>query len=141
MISSARILRVTLSAYVCVFLAYLLSPLLYMLAAAFNSSRFPTLLPWQGTTLNWFVAAWQDELLWRAAGTGFLVGICVVMLSIVLGLGGALLMTRVEMRGKNLIYAILVSPILMPGIVIGLSTAIFWSRAANTSGFWGLSVL
>jgi len=43
----------------------------------------------------------------------------------------ALLLTRLQLGARNLIYAVLVAPVLMPGIVIGLSTAIFWDRTAE----------
>jgi spermidine/putrescine transport system permease protein len=141
MINSRNILRLTTIAYAGVFVAYLIAPLLYMLAAAFNSSSFPTLLPWQSFTIDWFARSLHDGQLWAAVGITLLVAGCVIVLSIALGLGGALLMMRMHLPGKNLIYAVLVSPILIPGIVIGLSTAIFWNRAASVSGFWGLSVL
>ena len=38
-----------------------------------------------------------------------------------LGLGGALLLTRLQIKAKALLYAVLVSPILAPGIVLGIS--------------------
>lgn len=141
MSESDRIAETVLRLYVALFLAYLLLPLVYMLAAAFNASRIPTLSPWRGFTLAWFVAAWQDAKLWQAVGTSLLIGAAVVALSIALGLAGALLMTRARPRGASLLYALLVSPILTPGIVLGLSTAIFWDRMAQLSGFWGLAVL
>ncbi|MCW6511451.1 ABC transporter permease [Lichenifustis flavocetrariae] len=136
-----RLGRFCARAYLGLFFAYLFAPLFYMIAAAFNRSSVPTLSPWRGFTLHWFAVAWQDDRLWQALGTSFLVGCAVVVLSITLGLAGALLMSRLKARGRGLLYALLVAPVLMPGIVIGLSTAIFWDRAAQVSGFWGLAVL
>jgi spermidine/putrescine transport system permease protein len=138
---AARIQRIVIGAYLALFLAYLLLPLAYMLASAFNASRTPTLHPWRGFTLGWFAAAWADDKLWTAFGTSVLIGACVVALSVTLGLGAALLMTRARVPGRSALYAILVSPILTPGIVLGLSTAIFWDRLAETSGSWALAVL
>ena len=112
-----------------------------MIAAAFNMSRFPTLTPWRGFTLQWFAAAWNEARLWHALGRSVLIGACVIVVSIVLGLGGALLFTRFRPPARSLLYSVLVSPILMPGIVIGLSTAIFWDRLLQLPGFWGLAVL
>lgn len=137
----ARILDSLRTAWVAVFIAYLFLPLLYMAAAAFNTSRFPTLLPWRGFTVDWFAQAWADPKLWLAVGTSFAVGIAVVALSTTLGLAGALIMTRIQARTRSFLYALLVSPVLTPGIVLGLSTAIFWDRSAEVSGFWGLAVL
>lgn len=141
MTRSERILAAVLRAYLALFFVYLFLPLLSLMAAAFNRSSVPTLSPWRGFTFAWFAAAWDDDRLWQALGTSFLVGAAVVVVSIVLGLAGALLLTRLQIGARNLLYAIFVSPVLMPGIVIGLSTAIFWDRAAEVSGFWGLAVL
>jgi spermidine/putrescine transport system permease protein len=141
MMRADRVVALCLRAYLALFFVYLFLPLLYMMAAAFNRSSVPTLNPWRGFTLDWFAVAWADDRLWQSLGTSLLVGGAVVTLSIVLGLGGALLLTRLQLRARSLLYALLVSPVLMPGIVIGLSTAIFWDRTAEISGFWGLAVL
>jgi spermidine/putrescine transport system permease protein len=141
MTSSDRLLRIVIGAYLALFFAYLFLPLLYMIGAAFNLNRFPLLTPWRGFTLQWFAAAWNETRLWHALGQSVLIGVWVVVVSILLGLGGALLFTRFRPPARSLIYSVLVSPILMPGIVIGLSTAIFWDRALELNGFWGLAVL
>jgi spermidine/putrescine transport system permease protein len=141
MIRADRVLRAVIGVYLVLFFAYLLLPLLYMIAAAFNTSRFPMLTPWRGFTLQWFAAAWNEARLWHALGRSILIGACVIVVSIVLGLGGALLFTRFRPPVRSLLYSILVSPILMPGIVIGLSTAIFWDRLLQLPGSWVLAVL
>ena len=59
---SALLLRV----YLGVFFVYLFAPLIVMSVATFNTSRFPTVAPWLGTTLKWFEAMWADEQMWSA---------------------------------------------------------------------------
>ena len=136
-----RVLRIVVGVYLALFFAYLFLPLLYMIAAAFNRNSFPMVTPWRGFTLQWFAAAWNETRLWHALGRSVLIGVCVIVVSILLGLGGALLFTRFRPPARSLVYSVLVSPILMPGIVIGLSTAIFWDRTFELNGFWGLAVL
>lgn len=135
------VLRAVVAVYVVLFFAYLFVPLAYMIAAAFNTSRFPMLTPWGGFTLQWFSSAWNETRLWHALGRSVLIGVCVLGVSTLLGLGGALLFTRYRPPARNALYAVLVSPILLPGIVIGLSTAIFWDRVARVQGSWVLAVL
>ena len=43
------------------FLVYLFLPLIVMAAATFNTSRFPTVTPWRGFTLQWFAVLWNDR--------------------------------------------------------------------------------
>ena len=50
-----------LQAYVVLFLLYLFLPLAIMVAATFNTSRFPTVTPWLGTTTRWFEVLWNDH--------------------------------------------------------------------------------
>jgi len=141
MTRSDRLLRIVIGVYLALFFAYLFLPLLYMIAAAFNLNRFPMLTPWRGFTLQWFAAAWNETRLWHALGRSILIGACVIGVSIILGLGGALLFTRFRPPARSLVYSVLVSPILMPGIVIGLSTAIFWDRLLQLPGSWAVAVL
>ena len=61
-----RIFKALFVFYIAAFAFYLFAPLLIMSAASFNTSRFPTVVPWQGTTLDWFKAMWADRAMWEA---------------------------------------------------------------------------
>jgi spermidine/putrescine transport system permease protein len=84
---------------------------------------------------------WEDTRMWESVGKSVVIAVWVIALSVPLGLAGALLMTRLEVAGKPFVYAVLVSPVLTPGIIIGLSTLIFWDSTFNIGGRWHLSVL
>jgi spermidine/putrescine transport system permease protein len=134
------VLKWAIRAYLAVFLGYLLFPLAYMMLLAFNASRIPTHRNFQ-FTLSWFGAAWDDRRMWEGLEISIMIGVVVVALSIVLGLGGALALTRLQIRGKSLLYAVLVSPILAPGIVLGISTFIFWSQQVGLRASWWTAAL
>jgi spermidine/putrescine transport system permease protein len=51
-----------------------------------------------------------------------------------MGLSAALILTRLHFKAKNLLYALLVSPILIPGIVLGISTFLFWDAWLHIPG-------
>lgn len=136
-----RILRAIVAVYLVLFFVYMFAPLIYMMAVAFNASRIPTLNPWRGFTLNWFVVMWEDTRMWQSIWTSVVIAFWVIVLSVPLGLAGAMFMIRLQMPRKPLLYAILVSPVLMPGIIIGLSTLVFWDAAFDVGGRWHLSVL
>lgn len=136
MTPSDRPLRLLLTVYLGLFLAYLFLPLLFMVVAAFNAFRFPAVTPWRGFTLKWFATLAEDPLLWDALGTSLLIGVAVVAISLPLGLAGALTLTRVRLRARPLLYAVLVSPVLTPGIVIGISTIMLWDQAFGLKGNW-----
>ena len=141
MTSGGRLSRVILVAYLVFFFVYMFLPLAYMMAVAFNDTRIPTLNPWRGFTLKWFQVMWDDTRMWTALGKSAVIAVWVIVVSVPLGLAGALLMTRLQVPGKPFVYAVLVSPVLTPGIIIGLSTLIFWDTTFNIGGRWPLSVL
>src|SRR5262249_16366360 len=106
-----------------------------MMLLAFNTSRIPTHRDFH-FTLQWFGAAWDDQRMWQGLEVSLMIGVVVVALSVALGLGGALALTRLQIRRKSFLYAVLVSPILAPGIVLGISTFIFWSQQVGLRADW-----
>jgi spermidine/putrescine transport system permease protein len=133
--SSRRIADVFTNAYLGVFFAYLFMPLLVMGIATFNASRFPTVTPWQGTTLKWFSALAADGQMWDALWTSFAVGIGVVLVAVPIGIAAALFLADLQTRAKPFIYGVMVSPLLTPGVIIGISTLIFWRPYGVTGGY------
>jgi spermidine/putrescine transport system permease protein len=141
MSTSGRAERAVVVAYLALFFVYMFLPLVYMMAVAFNDTRIPTLSPWRGFTLKWFGVMWDDTRMWNSVWKSVVIAFWVIALSVPLGLAGALLMTRLQVAGKRFVYAVLISPVLTPGIIIGLSTLIFWDTTFNIGGRWPLSVL
>ncbi len=135
--TAARIAELTKTivfwVYIGVFFIYMFAPLAIMGGAAFNTSRFPTVTPWQGTTLQWFQALFQDRVMWGALGTSLLIAAGVIVIALPVGTAAALLLTSLESRAKTILYGVMVSPLLTPGVVIGISTLILW-RSVGVSG-------
>lgn len=133
-------LRWWIRGYLSLFLIYMLFPLGYMMLLAFNDSRIPTHRNFQ-FTLKWFGAAWDDQRMWDGLHTSLWIAVLVLAISIPLGLAGAIMLTRLNIRARSLAYAILVSPILAPGIVLGISTFIFWSQQVGFRAGWWTAAL
>ncbi len=126
--------------YMALFLLYLLVPLLVMGGAAFNDSKLPTIYPWKGLTDKWFVAMWNDGRIWISFRNTFFVAVAVVVLSVPIGTAGAILINSISGRFRAALYGLMVAPILIPGVVIGISTLLFWNDLSVGSGLH-LSVL
>ncbi|PWC77298.1 ABC transporter permease [Azospirillum sp. TSH64] len=139
--TAARLRRLLTGAYLVLFFGYLFLPLGIMAAATFNSSRFPTVTPWMGFTLGWFQALWEDQRMWAALGTSLIVGAGVIALAVPLGLAAALLLDRLHSRAKTFLYALMVSPLLTPGVIVGISTLVFWREWFGVSGGLFLTVV
>ncbi|QBX33998.1 ABC transporter permease [Paracoccus liaowanqingii] len=130
------ILRAMMALYLGVFVLYLFAPLVIMGAAAFNESRFPTVIPWQGTTLEWFSAMWADAAMWRSLWTSVLIAVAVVAIVVPVGTAAALVLTSLHARARGVAYAVMVSPLLTPGVVIGISTLILWRQLGVGGGIF-----
>ncbi|MFD1624982.1 ABC transporter permease [Azospirillum griseum] len=139
--SADRFRRLLTGSYLVIFFAYLFLPLLVMSAATFNSSRFPTITPWMGFTLGWFSALWADQRMWSALGTSLIVGAGVILVSVPLGLAAALLLDRLHSRAKTFLYALAVSPLLTPGVIVGISTLVFWREWFGVTGGLFLTIV
>lgn len=132
--SAQRIADVFTRTYIGIFFLYLFLPLIVMGTATFNDSRFPTITPWQGTTLKWFSALAADNQMWNALWTSFAVGVGVVLIAVPIGVAAALFLADLRTRAKTFIYGVMVSPLLTPGVIIGISTLIFWRPFGVTGG-------
>lgn len=123
---AAKTSHKVLQVYSIVFLAYMLLPLAVMGGAAFNDSRFPSIMPWQGFTWRWFIDLYNDSTMWSAGLNTLLTALGVVALSVPIGTAGALLVNSLKGRSRTLLYATMIAPVLTPGAVIGISTFLFW---------------
>jgi spermidine/putrescine transport system permease protein len=123
-----------LTAYLVLFFVYLFVPLVIMAAATFNTSRFPTVTPWLGTTTRWFGVLAADTQMWLALRNSVVIGVAVVAVSVPLGVAAAMLLDGLHRRARGLLYAVMVSPLLTPGVIIGIATLVFWQRLGVQGG-------
>ena len=126
--SARSIQKLLVSFYIVLFFVYLFAPLVMMSMAAFNNVEFPQVVPWAGFTLRWFPALFEDALMIEGFVNSIWIGIGVMALSVPIGLAAAIVMTQVHKRLQTFYYTIVVSPVLMPGVILGISTLVFWDR-------------
>ena len=116
------------------FFLYLFGPLIIMSITSFNSSAFPRISPFECFSVEWFRVLANDDKLVEGLRNSFIIGIGVVLLAVPLGLSGALMLTQVKERVRPWYYTIVISPILVPGVVLGISTLLFWDRVGTMFG-------
>ncbi|RKQ72372.1 ABC transporter permease [Oceanibaculum indicum] len=116
------------------FFAFLFGPLVIMVITAFNSSAFPRITPWECFTTDWFGVFIDNQRLMAGLIISIGIGIGVVALSVPIGLAGALAISEIGPRLRSALYAVLITPILIPGVVLGISTLVFWGGLARMLG-------
>ncbi len=131
-------LRAAPALYVAAFLAFLFLPLVVVSVFAFNDAPYPA-PPWHGFTLDWFFAndptgrlgMFHDDELMRSIWTSCKVGVWVTLLSVSVGLANAVLLERYEFRGKQALSVLMLIPLVIPGVILGISILAFASRIAQ----------
>ena len=127
-VASEKLTKVFTILFVLVFFAYLFGPLIVMGLSAFNTSSFPRVSPWDCFTVEWFNVLANDGDLMEGLKNSITIAFGVVIVAVPLGLAGALMLTQVSSRLRPWYYTIVISPILIPGVVLGISTIVFWDR-------------
>lgn len=134
-------LRIATIAFVVAFLVFLFLPLVTVAAFAFNDAPYPA-PPWQGFTLDWFTGdeaqdrtgLFRDEELMGSILTSLLVAAWVTLLAVVVGTTNAFLMERMRFRGQGLLSLLMLVPLVIPGVILGISILAFASRVADLLG-------
>ncbi len=126
--TDSLLIRIGLGFYLILFFTYLLGPLVLMSITAFNSPSFPQATPWEVLTFEWFRVLFEDARIINGLKNSFIVGFFTVILSVIMGLAGALMLTQIWPKLRATFYTIIIAPILIPGVVLGISTLVFWDR-------------
>ncbi len=128
-----RASQVVLNLYLGIFFLYMFLPLILMVVAGFNDFSPPSVTVWKGFTFRWFGELAADARMWTGLLNSVLIATMVIVIALPLGLAGAFLVTRLQSRFNGVLYGLMVSPLLTPGIILGISTLVFW-RDLNVSG-------
>lgn len=124
--------RQTLSRiYMGCFLFFMLSPLVVMSGAAFNDNKIPSIVPWKGFTTHWFSEMIADQRMMVAFANTLWVAAAVALISVIIGTASAILINSVSGKLRTALYGMMISTILIPGVVIGISTMILWTKMGN----------
>jgi spermidine/putrescine transport system permease protein len=120
--------------YYALFIIYMMLPLVVMAGAAFNDSKLPTIVPWRGLTWQWFNDLWADQVMWGAFVNSILVAVAVMAIAVPIGTAAAIVINSISGRFRATLYGFMVAPVLAPGIVIGISTVLFWNQTGRAIG-------
>ncbi len=104
----------------------LILPTLIVVVESFDTRRFIAFPP-TGFSLDRYRAVFASDTIVSSAELSFFCALVVITLDVLLGVPAAITLVRGEFRGKALLTAFLLSPIMLPGIVIGIAILIFFS--------------
>ncbi len=131
-------LRSATTVYLVAFLTFLFLPLVIVAVFAFNNAPSPA-PPWRGFTLDWFLGnassgrtgLFADTELLGSIWTSFVVALWVTSLSVLVGTANAFLIERGRFPGKQVLSILMLAPLVIPGVILGISILAFASQIAE----------
>jgi spermidine/putrescine transport system permease protein len=100
--------------------AFLYAPLVILLIFSFNKSQLPT-FPLSGFTLHWYHEFLTNGDLRSALRASAIVAALSSVGAVALGILASTALTRRRFRGKALVSALLLAPLVIPLVVLGVS--------------------
>jgi spermidine/putrescine transport system permease protein len=108
--------------YAIIIYAFLYAPIALIVGLSFNSGKQS--MVWQGFSLEWYGKAFSNPLITEALTTSLLIAFSTATLSAIIGALAALGLERVSGWLRAAFDALIYIAIMVPGIVIGISTLI-----------------
>jgi len=114
-------------------MVYILGPLVVIVASSFGNTGYLAFPP-RGFSLRWYGEALADP----TYIDGFLVSLrlagTVTIISSVAGVAAAFALVRGRFRGRATLEALFLSPLMLPGLVMAVALALFFSRHPWAAG-------
>jgi spermidine/putrescine transport system permease protein len=121
--NGSRLLRVFFAAVV----VFLYAPILVLLIFSFNSSQVPS-FPLSGFTLHWYHEFLANSDLRGALLTSAIIAALSSIGAVVLGTFASIALVRRSFRGKGPVSALLLSPLVIPYVVFGISLLLLFHQ-------------
>ena len=123
--------------YAALIYTFLYMPIALIVGFSFNSGHYA--MDWQDFSLQWYGKAFSNPLIVQALETSLMIAGTTALLSAIIGTLTALGLERVSGWPRHLFDALLYIAIMVPGIVIGISTLIAFVTLFNIVNPWLMS--
>ena len=129
--------RAGLGLWVVLVYAFLLSPVIVVMLASLSTTSYLTVPP-EGITLRWFREVLEDPGYVNAILFSLLLALIATAGSLLLGTTAAYALLRRAVPGGEAISALLMAPLVFPGVVVGVALLQFYSLIGLSATFTGL---
>lgn len=117
--------RLALPTFVVLFFAFLLAPIVIVVAAAFNSGTYLTFPP-EGFSTRWFQNFFDSRPFMRALSYSLRLALAVTFVATVLGTLASLFVVRHAPRLREFLRVLFVAPLAFPSILTGIALLIYF---------------
>ncbi|MBA3413947.1 MAG: ABC transporter permease [Chloroflexia bacterium] len=108
-------------------LFYLVFPVFVVVPLSFSSARFLQFPP-PGWSLQWYQNYLSREAWTSATWLSVQIGLATAVMATILGTAAALGLVRGRFRGREALNAFIVSPLIVPGIIVAIGIYFFYAR-------------
>lgn len=109
---------------------FLYLPIAALVVYSFNGTGVGGFPP-HDLTFRWYQILFQDEAIWESVGNSLLVAGCAVAIALAFGIPAALALDRANFPGKALFRRLVLLPLILPGIITGLSLLMLFNRVGT----------
>src|SRR5580692_11355549 len=118
-----------LSWHAIVVFGFLYLPIVTLIVYSFNGSGVGGFPP-RNLTLDWYRMLFADGAIWESVVNSLIVALAAMAISLTFGIPAALALDRANFPGKALFRRLVLLPLILPGIITGLSLLML-CRAAD----------
>lgn len=119
-----RLIKPLLAGWTALVMVFFYLPIVILVGFSFNSSRLNIL--WEGFTVKWYAAIWNDSVLVSSLGNSVFVALVTTLISVVLGTGGAWLLYRHSFPAARMLQTLVFIPMIIPEVIMGVSLLILF---------------
>ena len=117
-----------LALYAIVIFAFLYLPIVVLVVYSFNGQGVGGFPP-HDFTLSWYRLLFQDDAIWSSVLNSVLVAMASVLIALALGVPAGLALDRANFPGKGIFRRLVLLPLVLPGIITGLSLLMLFREA------------
>jgi ABC-type spermidine/putrescine transport system permease subunit II len=132
-VGSQFVTALTILAYL-----FLFTPLVILIIYSFNASHSTAV--WSGFSVNWYRVLFKDRYVFNALRNSLMVASSAALISTVLGTFAAIVLVRRKFKGKSLFSTLMLSPLVLPEIVLGVAFLVFIVFLNIRLGFFSLII-
>ncbi len=107
---------------------FLYLPIVTLILYSFNGAGVGGFPP-RNLTLDWYRMLFADEAIWESVLNSLVVAFAAMAISLAFGIPAALALDRASFPGKSLFRRLVLLPLILPGIITGLSLLMLFREA------------
>ncbi|SFT71960.1 ABC transporter permease [Paraburkholderia aspalathi] len=119
------------------FIAFIAAPLIAIVLVSFTGKGYLS-MPFDGASLRWYRALLTAPEFGAALRVSLVLGVCSASIALVLAVPAALALSRWSFPGHATVQGILMSPLLIPNVVLGVAFLRFFTDLGLSGTLLGL---